>query len=353
MKQADIIVVGAGLVGLTTALALREKGLRPLVIEAGEDDAAAVSSQAPWRLPTLLQAMARQHSEQMPERVVRLGQMTGVDCEFRREGLLLIGDQAGGGQAWLDAHQPDWQWGRVADFEPSLAAVDQDAMLLSGISRVRASRLARALRLALPRWQVPVISGRPVNRLTVAGNIVLGVELADGMRVGAESVVLAAGSRTNALLFDSGLDPIRIDPEPVAHLLFNPGQRLISHTINTGDCCLVPLHDGRILAADLAAKADDEKSAIEDLLERVGNWLPALSRFDLEASGLGPRPGLVGEGSASGPAIGAYPQMRALWANGGHARCGLDLSLAAAECLAGQLDGGPVPEALAVRLAAH
>lgn len=347
MKQADIIVVGAGLVGLTTALALREKGLRPLVIDAGDDDSAAVSSQAPWRLPELLQGMVRRHREQLPERVVKLGQMTGIDCEFRREGLLLIGDQADGGQAWLDTCQSDWQWGHVADFEPSLAGIEQDALLIRGFSRVRASLLARALRLALPRWQVPVITGRLVERLQVAGNIVLGVTLADGTRVGAESVVLAAGSRTNTLLFESGLEPVRTDPDLVAHLLFNPGQQLISHVINTGDCCLVPLQDGRILAADLAGNDEDEKIAVDRLLQGVGDWLPALNRFDVEASGLGPRPGLVGDG----PAIGAYPQMRALWVNGGHARCGLDLSLAAAECLAAQMDGGEVIKALGVRLA--
>jgi glycine/D-amino acid oxidase-like deaminating enzyme len=58
VKQADIIVVGAGLVGLTTAMALRQAGFRPLVIEAGEDDAAAASILPPWRLPALLQGLA-------------------------------------------------------------------------------------------------------------------------------------------------------------------------------------------------------------------------------------------------------------------------------------------------------
>jgi glycine/D-amino acid oxidase-like deaminating enzyme len=347
VKRADIIVVGAGLVGLTTALALREAGFRPLVLEGGDEDAPAMSILPPWRLPAIIQDMAQRHAAQMPELVVRLGQLTGVDCEFRRDGLVLIGDQADGGQAWLNANKSFWQWGQVASFEPALTGAELDAMLLTGMTRVRASRLARALRLALPRWQVPVVSGRPVARLQVAGNIVLGVELADGLMVEAESVVLAAGSRSNALLFDSGLDPVRIDSPPVAHLLFNPGQRLISHAINTGDCCLLPYPDGRILAADLMARDCEAEQAVDDLLERVGNWLPALSRFDLEASGLGPRPGL-GEDL---PAIGAYPQMRALWINGGHARRGLEISLAAGECLADQLDGGAVPKSLAVRLA--
>jgi glycine/D-amino acid oxidase-like deaminating enzyme len=282
----------------------------------------------------------------LPELVTRLGQMTGVDCGLRRAGLVLVGDQAEGGQAWLEAHRPDCHWGQLANFEPALTRGESDALLLAGLRRVRASRLAHALRLALPRWQVPVISGRPVARLNVAGNIVLGVELADGRSLGAESVVLAAGSRINPLLFDSGLETVSIDPPKVAQLLFNPGERLVQHAINTGDCALVPLHDGRILAIDLVGTIQEPEPAVADLLERVGNWLPALSRFDLEASGLGPGPVL----DEQRPAIGAYPQMRALWLNAGHARRGLDISLAAAETLAAQLDGGPVEKALAVRL---
>lgn len=347
MKQADIIVVGAGLVGLTTAMALRRAGLRPLVIEAGEDDAMGAAVHAPWRLPHWLQDMVSQHAERLPELVTQLGQLTGVDCELRRAGLVLVGDQADGGQIWIEQHRDDCHWGQVANFEPGLSGGERDALLLAGVRRVRASRLAHALRLALPRWQVPVISGRPVLRLDVAGNIVLGVELADGRYLGAEAVVLAAGSQINPILFDSGLERLAIDPPMVAQLLFNPGERLIQHAVNTGDCALVPLHDGRILAIDLQGAIDDPDAAVEDLFERVGNWLPALSRFDLQASGMGPGPAL----SEQGPAVGAYPQLRGLWVNAGHARRGLDISLAAAASLAGQLDGGPVDKTLAARLA--
>lgn len=339
MNRAEIIVIGAGLAGLAAAHALLQAGYRSMVIEAGNEGDGALAALPPWTLPECLDAMNRHAEAMLPDLVVRLGQATGVDCELHRSGLLLIGDDTDEGARWLQDHEREFKRGPVADFESGLSGADRDALLVHIPHRVRASRLERALAMALPQWRVPVIKGRPVSRLDVAGNIVVGVELADGRCIASEAVVLASGAMTNPLLFDSGLEPLAVDPNQAAYLLFSPGQQLISQVINTGDCCLAPLADGRLLAVDLAGEPSQE--AMGRLRQRVGNWLPALSDTDLENSGFGPKPGL----ETGLPAIGAYPQVRGLWINAGHRRRGLDISLAAGEVLADQMTGSaPVPE---------
>lgn len=346
MTRAEIIVVGSGLAGLTTAHALHRAGYRSLVIDAGDEGDGAMAAVPPWQLPECVDVMGRHSAAMLPELVTRLGQATGVDCEIHGSGLLVTGESIEEGAGWLERHQREFSRGTLAEFEAGLSRGDRHALLVQIPHRVRPSRLARALAMALPQWRVPIVSGRPVRRLDVAGNIVLGVELADGSRVSAEAVVLAAGAMTNSLLFDSALEPLTVDPYQVAYLLFNPGQRLISHLINTGDCCLAPLADGRLMAVDLTGGGETSPDAVEDLVHRIGNWLPALGRFDLESTGLGPKPGV----DTGLPAIGAYPQMRGLWINAGHRRRGLEIALAAGDLLADQLSGAaPVPE-LACRL---
>jgi glycine oxidase len=336
--SAEIIVVGSGVVGLSSAMALRQAGCVPLVVDGGELGDEAVWSLPPWELPAGIGELIERNDQRLPELVTELGQATGVDCEIHRTSLLIVGEPAAAGRTWLDTHPDLIRRGQVASFEPALSGADRQATLIETRSRVRSSRLARALGLALPQWQVEILSGRPVARLDVSGNIVLGVELADGGRISAEAVVMAAGANANRLLFDSGLEPLQLDPAEAPYLLFNPGQRLIGNIINTGDCCLAPLNDGRILAVDFSTAREASQAALDDLMQRVGNWLPALSRFDLQASGFGPSPGL-GNGL---PAIGAYPQVRGLWINGGHLRSGLGVGLAAAEMLAEQMTGGSV-----------
>ncbi|MFU8832768.1 MAG: NAD(P)/FAD-dependent oxidoreductase [Wenzhouxiangella sp.] len=350
MKRADIVIVGDGIVGLTTALALTERGHQVLVVEgpaSGERSPAEgfVSPVPPWRHPELVQRLIARSREMLPELVTALGQATGVDCGFQKHGLLLTGDQLGGGREWLEKSDLRWQWGPVAGFEPSLSGGEQPALLIEDISQIRSDRLERALALTLSQRGVPVLVGRAVSRLQVAGNIVLGVELADGRRVDADTVVLAAGAMTNPLLFDSGLQPIQIDPASAPWLMFNPASQLITHAINTGDCCLIPGADGRILASSLLE--DEGQGADDDFLTRIANWLPALSRFDLESRWVGARP----DPGRQLPAIGAYPQLRGLWINSGHLRSGLGIAPAAAELLAEEMNGGPIISELAVRLA--
>ncbi len=349
MKRADIVIVGDGVVGLSSALALTEQGFQVVVIPGPTVNRPShgegmLFPLPPWRYPELVRCLIDRSRQLLPELVTRLGQTTGVDCEYHKCGLLLCGGQVGAGQTWLGESNLKWQRGPVAAFEPGLSGSDQQALLVEDISQLRKDRLERALALALGQAGGSILTGRPVARLQVAGNIVLGVELLDGLRFGADTVVLAAGAATNPLLFDSGLQPIRIDPVGSPWLMFNPASQLLTHVINTGDTCLIPRSDRRILATSLLE--EETADPLDDLLTRVANWLPAVSRFDLEAKWLGPR---IDSGAQS-PAIGAYPQLRGLWINAGHFRSSLGIAPAAAELLAEEMNGGAIVSELAVRL---
>jgi glycine oxidase len=349
----DLLVIGRGVAGLTTALALSEAGLNCAVAEApgsgGLDDPAdceLTALRAPWSVPVEVVQLAERTRALYPALAARLGQATGVDCEYRRLGLVLAGEVSSAGLAWLAETEQPWHQGRLADFEPGLAWGQGAAVLLSGVDQVRRSRWIRALELALRQRGVAVFRDRPVRRLEVRGNVVRGAVLASGEGVRADAVIVAADQASSGLLHASGLDPLDEINDPVPRLRLHCGESCARHAVQAGELDLVPRPDGRLLAS-LADPVPDVPglSPFDRLLTTLANWLPSLNRFDIEARWVGPPAG----GYARRPFVGAYPWIRGLWINAGHQQAGPAIAPAAAELIVDQLNGGPTNPRLAVR----
>ena len=353
MKRVDLLVIGRGVAGLTTALALSEAGLdcavAETVAEADADDPADCALTAlnpPWSLPAEVVQLAERSRRLYPNLVAGLGQSTGVDCELRRVGLIVVGEVSSTGLGWLAETEQSWQQGRLSDFEPGLAWGHSPAVRLSGVDQIRPSRLKRALDLALRQRGIPVLRGRPVRRLDVTGNVIRAVTLDNGARVNADAVILAAGSSINGLLLASGLDRLDETGPVVPHLRLNCGDGCVHQAVQTSDLALVPRADGRLLVSLAGLDLNGAGSSdLDELLTSLANWLPSLNRFNIEARWAGYPAG----GCAQRPFIGAYPWIRGLWINAGHCLAGPSIAPAAAELLVDQLNGGPVPAGLAVR----
>ncbi len=357
MSRPDVLIIGAGVAGLTTAESLRRAGFKVALIDAGPP--AGESSWAgggilcpvpPWNYPDVVNALVARSRELYPELIERIEAGTGIDCEYRRTGLLLMLDPGRRGLAWLDQHGDSHERGPVGRFEPQLAHPDQPALRLGGIPQVRNPRLGRALTLWLRSQGVDIFSHTPVARLKLAGDLVDGAELGCGRHLSAGAVVLAAGAWTDRLLLASGLQPLGIDPVRGQMLLFNPGRRLITNIINGGSGYLIPRADHRILAGSTVEAVGFERrptrNAYHAILQSATAMLPALTEAALECQWTGFRPGVRDDR----PHIGAYPGARCLWINSGGFRNGLGIAPAAAEALQRQLDGGAGFEACAPRI---
>ncbi len=347
MIRANPIVVGAGVIGLTTAWLLRRAGYRPLVLDAGEP--ARESSWAgggivcpvpPWRYPQPVNALVERSRSLYPDLVGELQQASRVDCEYWRSGLLLVGEMLEQGHAWLSARQPRAEFGQVADFEPEFEPRTAPAALLADIPQLRNPRLAQALLGALRRHDVVVRGHAPVERIEFANGRVAAVMLANGDRVAAADVIVAAGAWTDRLLEASGLAGLGIEPVRGQMLLFNPGRRLLRHMVNHGRGYLIPRRDGRILAGSSAERVGfdrrPQQAFYRDALGMARACLPALRESQIECHWLGFRPGI----RADLPAIGAYPGVAGLWLNAGHFRNGLGMAPAAAELLIQRMRSG-------------
>jgi len=353
VKRPDIIVVGAGVTGLLTALKLHESGLQPLVASAGSEpgydefplpDVAVLPA---WQRGEWVDRLEMRSAELLPELVTGLGQATGVDCAMSRVDLLVAGEPGDDAVAWLEACDHHWQKGPLTDFDSNLAMGQSPGVKIEGLISLRQARLARALNLYLRQRGIEVIEHDPVRRLDVAGNIVLGIELTSGTLRRAEATVVAAAEQTGALLFDSGLERIAGTGSRESALVFAPAVAALHNPVWVEELWLQPMSDGRLLAGAVPLSSGDEHMGLSALLERVYDWLPALGRHDLQQRG-----SLEVAGPGTRPSIGSYPGVRGLWINGHHEVFGPLVAPAAAEFLAEQLAGSrPVPQ-LAVRILA-
>src|SRR5216684_1331838 len=96
MKSWDIIIVGAGIIGLSLAISLRKQGLRVLIVERGEPGreasyaAAGMLASSGDEIPPALRILAQDSARIYPEFVHELEDESGVRVDLRDQGTVLI-----------------------------------------------------------------------------------------------------------------------------------------------------------------------------------------------------------------------------------------------------------------------
>jgi glycine oxidase len=203
--QADVAVLGSGLIGLACATALARTRLRTLIVSTSEDGAASPASAgilAPSVGNTLesARALGIAARDMYPEYVESLAVRTGIQVPLDRSGVVevaLTEQQAvairtgmGASSEWLDA-------ATLREREPRLAATAGGAFHPDD-GTVDVPALLDALTTDSARdSHISVIDGRAIEIGVESRPLVVGLE--DGRRVRAERVVVAAGAWVSAI----------------------------------------------------------------------------------------------------------------------------------------------------------
>jgi glycine/D-amino acid oxidase-like deaminating enzyme len=210
----DVVVIGGGVIGISTAIFLAERGLRVVVLEkgrvAGEQSSRnwgwiRAQGRDPAELPIVIEA--QRHWE-------ALAREAGEGLGFRREGVLyLAGDEARLArlEAWLPharAHQLDTRMltkAEVAELLPGHGAGWIGGLWTASDARAEPWEAVPALaRIAVARGAT-VVEGCAVRALDLEGGRVAGVVTEAGRVVCAE-VVLAGGAWSSLLLGNHGIE---------------------------------------------------------------------------------------------------------------------------------------------------
>ncbi|HWP94151.1 MAG TPA: glycine oxidase ThiO [Gammaproteobacteria bacterium] len=347
-KSPDVIVVGAGIIGLMTARELARSGLTVLLLERGQAGREAsraaggiLSPLYPWRCSGALTMLAQWSQSYYPVLADDLRRETGLDVELTPSGLLIFDpEEHVAAEAWarqhalpLDRIEPE----ALARCEPALAGVRRAALFLPTVAHIHNSKLLRALQESAMREGVPLRQYAEVTGFLTEGDRVTGVCTSEG-RLTAGSVVVACGAWAGQLLATLG---IRLAVRPVRGQIiqFDGPPGLLGRILLDGGHYLLARRNGSLLAGSTVEEAGFDKAVTEvaraELAAAAARLLPLLAGAPIRRQWAGLRPASHDEL----PYIGPHPAWRGLFVNTGHFRNGLTIAPASARLLADLLLG--------------
>jgi glycine oxidase len=358
--KPEVIIIGAGVVGLGAAWRLAQRGAAVTVFDkagAGQGASyaaagmlAACAEAEPGE--EALVALGRRSQSLWPDFAAELEQASGLSVDLRREGSLALALTADD-QRRLRHHLAFQQglglpleWISAAEVrrrEPHLGPAIAGAVWSPQDHQVDNRKLMAALRIAAERAGATIREHTPVERIIVANGRASGIALADGSEIPADIVVLAAGawSRTIAGLPPALRPPVRpVKGQMIALAMDAP---LISHVVWAPGVYLVPRNDGRLLlGATVEEKGFDTAltaGAVLSLLEAAWRALPAIEDLPIAEMWVGHRPGSRDDA----PILGPGPVEGLIYATGHH-RNGILLAPVTADAVARLvLDGAVDP----------
>jgi len=212
-RRPDVVVIGAGIVGLASAYELARRKMSVCVLDAAEPGAGQSSRN--W-------GFVRQQGRAIEELpiMIEAGRMwrelpghLGADLEWVQGGNLRLTDQperAEDYHRWIDVARSYGLDSRVvkdeeiAEIVPGFRARFALAIFTPSDGQVNPAKAVAAYSDALAAEKVDVFPGCPAREIVTSGGTVAGVQTDDWF-VAASNVVVAAGASSGALLRKLGL----------------------------------------------------------------------------------------------------------------------------------------------------
>jgi len=350
-QHPDVLILGGGVIGLTTAYFLTRSGARVEVLDKGDLGqesswaGAGILSPAPpvSRARTPHDLLAAHSARLFPPLSEELRSLAGVDNGYLpRGGWEVFGpDEPIPLRQWRDdeiAFEEIDERG-LREREPALRPGPRRVVFFPAMAQVRNPRHVKALLAWCGLKGVRLQPGCPVYGFERSGSRITAARTARGT-LPAGKFLLATGAWTDGLLEGLGWRP-GIRPVRGQIALLHPQTPLLGRIVEEGRRYLVPRPDGRVLVGSTEEDAGFEKQttagAIAGLLGFAFSLVPALAQAPLERCWAGLRPG-----SPDGlPFLGAVPGLDNLFVAAGHYRAGIQLSPATGLVMSEVLLGTP------------
>ncbi|GIH20876.1 glycine oxidase ThiO [Rugosimonospora africana] len=358
-STADVVVVGAGVIGLSVAWRCAQRGLTVTVVDPQP------GSGASWTAAGMLAPVTELHYEgrsllalnqdsaaRYPGFVAELADLVGLDVGYARCGTVQAAWDAADLAALRDLHAFQAALGvesrmltarELREAEPGLAAGLPGGLWAADDHQIDNRLLHGALARAVAVAGVREIRAR-VGGWLVDGDRVTGVRTGDGQAVRAGTTVLAAGawSATIGTLPAGALPPVR--PVKGQTLRLRGPAGLLAHVVRGAvrgnPVYLVPRGDGSLVVGASSEEAGFDLSpragAVYELLRDAQLLVPALGEVRFEEVSTSVRPG----SPDNLPMIGASA-LDGLIVATGHYRNGILLAPLTADAVADLATGRP------------
>ena len=306
----DVIIVGAGVVGLATAYELTKKGLSVLVIDRGSFGKEASWAGAGMLPPGDLVSHGAEWDELFQHAnglwsclAEELFELTGIDSGYRACGEVQFAlEQTASEKERIESEIVRWEeQGAVVnrldsqqlyELEPAVSSQVSMAYELPGSCQVRNPWLLRALKGACIRMGVQSISGKEIDRVEYGDNKIIAVHSEDESW-SAKHFVFTTGAWTSHLLAERGLSD-RISPVLGQIVLLSTGEPILRRIVQMGKRYLVPREDGKLLIGSTEENAGFHKRntvrGVAGLMQFATELIPELKDAEFEKAWSGLRP---------------------------------------------------------------
>ena len=362
-ETADAIVIGGGVIGLSIARALSQRGLRVTLIERARPGAeasfAAAGMLAPQAEADRADAffeLACAGRDLYPPTAAALSEETGIDIELERTGTLYLAFTEDDEKEI--EHRYEWQsraglpverlsGDEVRHLEPFVSEHVRGALRFPLDVQVENRRLVAALAAAAQKYGVRLLTGVNVESLRIARAGIEGVETSCGP-VHAPVAIVACGAWSSFITSpDSPVPRVRIEPVRGQILCFEAYARPARHVIYSPRGYLTPRLDGRLLAGTTTEYAGFDKRVTGGGLHAISTHAleiaPATKHLTLLDAWCGLRPRAEDEF----PVLGGCAEVRGLYYATGHYRNGILLAPITGELIAEAITSGAVSPLLA------
>ena len=374
MTGRDAIVVGAGIVGATTAWELTLRGARVCVLDAGEvsggttglgeGNVLCCDKDAGPELALTLPALAMYDD---------IEAWLGPEARIRRKGALLVHPDAGTWAAEPARAERLRAAGvacellgpaEVREREPQLTGAIHGALHVPGDLQCDPRAITRALARRAAAEGAEVREHTRVAALVVEAGAVIGVRLESGEELRAGAVVVAAGPWSRELVEAAGL-AFPLEPRKgqlVRLALPAPDEQFLRHKVVDGSylASVTSTDTGRELSTVVETTWDGaivlgssrercgfdphvDEAVVAAMVERGSRLVPALAGLEVASTWVGFRPWLPDHL----PAIGPSRRLPGLWLGTGHEGAGVALGPITGRALAAGIRGEAPPVALA------
>ncbi len=338
-----VIIIGAGAIGLLTALKLQQAQISVTLFEqsqTGQESSWAgggiLSPLHPWHQADAINRLAHWSQQHYPSLVELLTPAISKTIDYHKTGLLYFDSNDYTQVLTWNKKFPQaiqqLSTQAINSIEPKLAQLPESAIWMPDIAQIRNPRLTQALKQYLYQKQVKIQEQTKVSGLNITHHRITGIITTKG-KYEADAVVIAAGAWSNQLLAALSL---KIQTQPVRGqmLLFKAKPKWLNCMVLKDNYYLIPRQDGRILVGSTLENVGFNKQTTTDayqaLYQAAQNLIPDIRQFPVEHHWAGLRP----SAPKGIPYIGEHPEVKGLYINTGHFRNGIVTAPASAQLLA-------------------
>ncbi|MBK5230237.1 MAG: glycine oxidase ThiO [Thermoleophilia bacterium] len=310
----DVVIVGAGVIGLACAWRLRQRGLSVAVLESDQAGAKTSHVAAGMLAPVTevefgeaaLMNLNLASARIYPEFAAELTDATGAELDYRQDGSLYVAadrDDASDVErlyelqrsTGLDVERLDGRSCRR--LEPGLAPSLVGGLLARSDAQIDPRSLTAALLKAVQNAGVTVAEHTTVAETVISGGRCVGVKTRNGRLWPADEVVAATGcwSGQDGWIPEFVRPPVRPVKGQLLRLRTRTGERFCEHIIRTPWVYVVSRADGRVVVGASVEEQGFDRSitagAVLELLREGYRILPDLAELELVETQAGLRPG--------------------------------------------------------------